>query len=209
MSALELTRSDLEAHEPPEERGRGRDDVALLVADAPRRRARARALRAICRSSSRPGDLLVVNTSATLPAALDGAARRAEPSSSASRRRVGRATPGSSSCAPRRARRCAGRRSARASSSRAARRGAARAVRRQRPARRRPARARRSRSSDYLAATAGRSATATCPQPWPIEAYQTVFARRARQRRDAERRPAVHAPSSSPSSSRAASSSRR
>ena len=31
------------------------------------------------------------------------------------------------------------------------------------------------------------------PREWPLDAYQTVFAHRARQRRDAERRPAVHA----------------
>ena len=58
----------------------------MLVADAPRRRARARALRASCRDFLEPGDLLVVNTSATLPAALAARARRARRSSCASRR---------------------------------------------------------------------------------------------------------------------------
>jgi S-adenosylmethionine:tRNA ribosyltransferase-isomerase len=62
--------SVLEAHEPPEIRGSGRDDVALLVA--------SRETGAIehARFDELPlfleaGDLLVVNTSATLSAALD------------------------------------------------------------------------------------------------------------------------------------------
>ena len=60
----------LEAHEPPEERGTGRDDVAMLVA------TRGDGALAHARFSDLPdflasGDLLVVNTSATLPAALD------------------------------------------------------------------------------------------------------------------------------------------
>ena len=58
-----------EAHEPPEARGLGRDEVRLMVTD--RRtgaiaHARARDLPAFLRS----GDLLVLNVSATLPAAL-------------------------------------------------------------------------------------------------------------------------------------------
>ena len=65
----------LEAHEPPEARGLGRDDVRLLVASAHDGRvvhARFRDLPAFLE----PGDLLVVNTSATLPASLP--ARRAD-----------------------------------------------------------------------------------------------------------------------------------
>jgi S-adenosylmethionine:tRNA-ribosyltransferase-isomerase (queuine synthetase) len=65
----------LEASEPPEERGRSRDDVALLVAK--------RAEGSIAHHRFRdlpdllaPGDLLVVNVSATLPAAVS--ARRAD-----------------------------------------------------------------------------------------------------------------------------------
>jgi S-adenosylmethionine:tRNA ribosyltransferase-isomerase len=60
----------LEAHEPPEARGAGRDDVALLVAyrrTGTLTHARFRDLPHLLA----PGDLLVVNTSATLPAALD------------------------------------------------------------------------------------------------------------------------------------------
>ncbi len=69
MSALELS-ARLEAHEPPEVRGSGRDDVSLLVAtrhDGALVHARFSDLPEFLR----PGDLLVVNTSATLPAALD------------------------------------------------------------------------------------------------------------------------------------------
>src|SRR2546423_8888346 len=59
----------LEAHEPPEARGLARDDVRLLVAtrhDGRIVHARFRDLPAFLE----PGDLLVINTSATLPAAL-------------------------------------------------------------------------------------------------------------------------------------------
>jgi S-adenosylmethionine:tRNA ribosyltransferase-isomerase len=59
----------LEAREPPEERGRDRAEVALMVAarhDAELVHARFRDLPRFLV----PGDLLVVNTSATLPAAL-------------------------------------------------------------------------------------------------------------------------------------------
>jgi S-adenosylmethionine:tRNA ribosyltransferase-isomerase len=60
----------LEAHEPPEVRGRGRDDVAMLVA----RRQDCSLTHAHFTELPRfleAGDLLVVNTSATMPAALD------------------------------------------------------------------------------------------------------------------------------------------
>jgi S-adenosylmethionine:tRNA ribosyltransferase-isomerase len=59
----------LDAREPPEVRGAGRADVALLVAsraDGALVHARFRDMKRFLRS----GDLLVVNTSATLPAAL-------------------------------------------------------------------------------------------------------------------------------------------
>jgi len=59
----------LEAHEPPEARGLGRDDVRLLVAsahDGSIIHARFRDLPEFVE----PGDLLVVNTSATIPASL-------------------------------------------------------------------------------------------------------------------------------------------
>jgi S-adenosylmethionine:tRNA ribosyltransferase-isomerase len=60
----------LEAHEPPEARGLARDEVRLLVAtrsDGRLTHARFRDLP----EHLRPGDLLVVNTSATVPAAVD------------------------------------------------------------------------------------------------------------------------------------------
>jgi len=57
------------ASEPPEARGLARDEVRLLVARTGEpRHARFRDLKAILQ----PGDLLVINTSATLPAAVDG-----------------------------------------------------------------------------------------------------------------------------------------
>jgi S-adenosylmethionine:tRNA ribosyltransferase-isomerase len=69
MSAVDVLRG-LEAREPPEVRGEGRDDVALLVA----RRHDLELIHARFRELPRflsVGDLLVVNVSATLPAALE------------------------------------------------------------------------------------------------------------------------------------------
>jgi S-adenosylmethionine:tRNA ribosyltransferase-isomerase len=60
------------ATEPPEARGLPRDGVRLLVAQrSGMRHARFRSLPELLR----PGDLVVVNTSATLPAAVDGTER--------------------------------------------------------------------------------------------------------------------------------------
>jgi S-adenosylmethionine:tRNA ribosyltransferase-isomerase len=70
LSALERP-IRLEAHEPPEARGVERADVAMLVAtrhDLELVHARFHELPRFLSA----GDLLVVNTSATLPAALDG-----------------------------------------------------------------------------------------------------------------------------------------
>jgi S-adenosylmethionine:tRNA ribosyltransferase-isomerase len=58
----------LEAHEPPEARGLARDDVRLLVARPPRSIVHSR-FSELPRFLE-PGDLLVVNTSGTLPAAV-------------------------------------------------------------------------------------------------------------------------------------------
>jgi len=66
-----------EAHEPPEARGVPRDAVRLLVS-----RGDADPVDATFRDLGRfliPGDLLVVNTSATIPAALDGRLPDGEP----------------------------------------------------------------------------------------------------------------------------------
>jgi S-adenosylmethionine:tRNA ribosyltransferase-isomerase len=62
----------LEAQEPPEVRGLGRDDVAMLVATRDELGLVHAAFRDLPRFLE-PGDLLVVNTSATLPAALPAA----------------------------------------------------------------------------------------------------------------------------------------
>ncbi|KAB2351021.1 S-adenosylmethionine:tRNA ribosyltransferase-isomerase [Actinomadura rudentiformis] len=70
IETLEFTLPpDLEAHEPPEARGRTRDGVRLLVG----RRAGGEVSHhefSDLPDLLRPGDLLVVNTSATLPAAV-------------------------------------------------------------------------------------------------------------------------------------------
>jgi S-adenosylmethionine:tRNA ribosyltransferase-isomerase len=68
LSALGLAQR-LEAHEPPEVRGVGRDDVAMLVATGHDLELVHSSFRELPRFLS-AGDLLVVNTSATLPAAL-------------------------------------------------------------------------------------------------------------------------------------------
>jgi S-adenosylmethionine:tRNA ribosyltransferase-isomerase len=68
MSALEAAEL-LEATEPPELRGWGRDDVSLLVAHRRSGSLTHHSFRELPQIL-RPGDLLVVNTSATLPAAL-------------------------------------------------------------------------------------------------------------------------------------------
>jgi S-adenosylmethionine:tRNA ribosyltransferase-isomerase len=60
---------ELEANVPPEVRGNGRDDVRMLVAETDPQRLRHAHIRDLPRVL-RPGDILVVNTSATIPAAL-------------------------------------------------------------------------------------------------------------------------------------------
>jgi S-adenosylmethionine:tRNA ribosyltransferase-isomerase len=70
MTALDFSLPQrLEAHEPPELRGAGRDDVRMIVSD----RTTGAVVDAHFRDLPqflRSGDLLVLNTSATLPAAL-------------------------------------------------------------------------------------------------------------------------------------------
>jgi S-adenosylmethionine:tRNA ribosyltransferase-isomerase len=71
--AFELP-SGLEAHDPPEARGLARDEVRLLVAERDSGRIRHTSFRDLPDLLA-PGDLLVLNNSATLPAAI-GARRR-------------------------------------------------------------------------------------------------------------------------------------
>jgi S-adenosylmethionine:tRNA ribosyltransferase-isomerase len=66
---FELPR-ELEAHDPPESQGRSRDDVRMLVAERATCLVEHRRFTDLP-SVLRAGDLLVVNTSATLPASLD------------------------------------------------------------------------------------------------------------------------------------------
>ena len=60
---------ELEAHEPPEARGAGRDDVRLLVSRTAAGEVTSHAFTELPQLLL-PGDLLVVNNSATLPAAV-------------------------------------------------------------------------------------------------------------------------------------------
>ena len=64
---------ELEAHEPPEARGLTRDGVRMLVA---RRRSQelTHSTFALLPAFLDPGDVVVVNTSGTIPAAVDGVA---------------------------------------------------------------------------------------------------------------------------------------
>ena len=66
--------SDLAATEPPEIRGTARDDVRLLVAWRGTGLLEHRTFRELGQVLV-PGDLLVVNTSATIPASVDGLVR--------------------------------------------------------------------------------------------------------------------------------------
>jgi S-adenosylmethionine:tRNA ribosyltransferase-isomerase len=66
-----------EAHEPPEARGTGRDGGRLLVSDGTAEPVDARFFE--LGRFLREGDLLLVNTSATIPAALDGRLPDGEP----------------------------------------------------------------------------------------------------------------------------------
>lgn len=67
-----------EAHEPPEARGLARDEVRLLVAERGRGRLRHARFRDLPDFLA-TGDLLVINTSATLPAELDARGADGEP----------------------------------------------------------------------------------------------------------------------------------
>src|ERR1700729_3904927 len=61
--------ADLEAHEPPEARGTPRDRVRMLVSRATTGQLSHHRFRDLP-GLLRPGDLIVVNTSGTLPAAV-------------------------------------------------------------------------------------------------------------------------------------------
>src|ERR1700755_1886917 len=81
MSALAFQIApDLEAHEPPEARGLRRDGVRMLVAHKRDGRVEHRTFAEVPDLLS-PGDVLVVNVSATVPAALP--ARPAAPRAAA------------------------------------------------------------------------------------------------------------------------------
>ncbi len=188
----------LEASEPPEARGLARDEVRLMVAG--RRsgeivHARFRDLPA----HLRPGDLLVINTSATLPAAVPAHAR-GDADRGALRDPRAPAAPAS--------RPARGRAAQRADGACAARRGPRR--RADPAARRRPGSsslapyagsgrlwlarvgASASRSHRYLRRHGRPIRYGYVPGRWPLSAYQTAYATEPGQRGDAQRRAAVH-----------------
>ena len=189
-------RPALEAGSPPEARGLTRDAVRMLVAH----RATGvieHSTFALLPAFLEPGDLVVVNTSATIPAAVDAVAADGTPLvvhlSTQSRRRAlgGRAAPADPAAAP-----PAGtvrRRRPRLTSARRPRATDRGAVRHGRPPLGGPAAAARSRPLAWLAV----------PRPAdPVRLRRAAVAaqrlpervrRRAGQRRDAERRAAVHA----------------
>ena len=78
MSALAFElESDLEAHEPPEARGLARDDVRMLVARRSDRSIEHRTFRDLPELLE-PGDVLVINVSATIPAAVPARRRNGD-----------------------------------------------------------------------------------------------------------------------------------
>ena len=188
VSALELP-VRLEAHEPPEARGLGRDDVAMLVAtrhDLELVHARFRELPRFLSA----GDLLVVNTSATLPAALE--ARLGE--------RTGAALALDSRARRHVARRAANWRAGAATGDRpsvldstcpAAPRPSCSHASPAANGSPSPDSSSTSRSRTTFAGTAGRSATATSPSRGRSTPTRPSSPS-ARERGDAERRPALH-----------------
>ena len=178
-----VARERREAHEPPESRGLRRDEVRMLVAEGDALiHARARDLP----DHLRAGDVLVVNTSATLPAALParraGGERWAAPLDAGARRRAARRDARATRAARARwvvelrrdGRRFGGGRAGEVA--RAARRRArdpARALSRPAAVARR---ARRRRVLAYLARHGSPIRYAHTRGEHPLDAYQTVFA---------------------------------
>jgi S-adenosylmethionine:tRNA ribosyltransferase-isomerase len=78
MTAMPAIRGLAEAHEPPEARGLARDEVRLLVAERAGGRLRHARFRDLP-DFLEAGDLLVINTSATLPAAVPAKLPGGEP----------------------------------------------------------------------------------------------------------------------------------
>ena len=183
----------LEAAEPPEERGLARDEVRLMVArdGAPLVHGRMTELPRFLR----PGDLLVVNESATIPAALEAVRAdgdRVQLHLSTPDPRPGRRAELDRRAAPRRLPRRRRSRRRAAGAPRRRRRDAARR-RRRRPALGRPrSTSAAGRCSTTSPSTARRSATPTSRRRGRSRPTRRLRPR-ARQRGDAERRAAVHA----------------
>ena len=199
--AFELPRS-LEATEPPEARGAERDAVRLMVADADEDRITHAAFTELAEFLI-PGDIVVVNVSATLPAAV--AARRADGSAvrvhfatrapklddrwrvvelrspdgaSPARGRAGEtlALPGPDATHPELELVAPYASGSRLMLAHVDGVGGSESV------------------QDLLIHHGDPIRYGYVPRRWPLEAYQNVYARRARQRRDAERGAAFHPP---------------
>ena len=168
---------ELEAREPPEA---ARHATRRCAAARRHRRGRSptRPSRA-SPSTSQPGDLVVVNTSATIPAAVDatapdGTAAGPAPVVRSRRTASGWWSPAGPTGRPR----AAGRVRSRVTSSRCAAARQATLLGRYRGGRLWAARLDVGLPVLDVAdqVTAGRSATATCPHPWPLDTYQNVYA---------------------------------
>ena len=185
----------LEAHEPPEARGLRRDEVRLMVASRHDGSVIHTRFRELPRFLSQ-GDLLVVNTSATLPAALPGTARGRQRARAALVHPAPHSDDGSwwrlelrLGDSPFRG--GAGRRAASSlpeggsATILAPYAGGAACGS--------PGSSCPSPSHPYLGRHGTRSATGYVPREWPLDAVPERLRGRARQRRDGQRRPSLHA----------------
>ena len=178
-------REPLEAHEPPEARGAGRDDVRLLVAYRDDGRARRTRASPTCPTSSRAGDLLVSTRRRrcpprSTPSAPAGRGARAAPVLARARRARRAALDRRAAPAGRRRDCPVVRRRARRA------RAAPRRRRRRRCSRRYRGCARGSGSPQLElrraarrlpgASRRARSGTRYVDRDWPLDAYQTTYA---------------------------------
>ena len=173
LAAIDFTLPpQLEAREPAELRASGRDDVRMLVSQRRRLRSCTRTF-ASCRAFLAPGDLLVLNTTATVPAALTALRENGDEIAL----HWSTSLPGG--LAVMEPRKVQGRAGETLTIPGGGTRHAARAVSRLAAPLDREARRSRCRRSSTSGAGDVRSPTSYIPKPFPLSAYQTVFARSA------------------------------